>query len=663
MLEAMRALAIDHLANKLHAGYEVNREEWYTDLRLNHPDQLYQFLVESEGKIERVYVLEVESPDCVRLVELEIVERGHGCSSEQIPFIKPTGAQSPQVGPVFKRSYSSSAGAGPSVKILNTTMNSFIAIAESGQPWSGYFRDVLSILSLRWIHLPDGSMLDWTTRYANMLSAAVEVIGKQSNTVFLTVRDEQGRLPGMVPEYAQYLMKEKLAGDRYVVGSAPARENGTCPLCGADGETLYPNGVKGAGINLLNADRAGRFPGIDESQAWKAFPLCIGCADLLYIYKNHVLKKTGSNKDKRPYTSRIAGDAALILPYYMPGLIGRGKRVIDTRMNIYLNDLETDVETPEDDLLKCLQEQEGLLNIDILWATVGQNIDDVTGMISQVLPSRLRELSKLNSETELWQAAVFPQEEISNLRPNLTLQAFRELFWRPGGKKAKDINASRSVIELRRYLAYCIYHSRPAMDKQLWNEWLVTARWYFAEAISSADGYKRLLYEGRSKKGTYLTGAGWIKYFNWWINYLRKVGVMKMPKVVYQPKMEALKPYFTQESGVDSYEKAYAFLLGMLFGKLMEVQGAKNVNVSSNSLTWLRRLTLKGKNLPELYNKVRVKMLEYDMESSSVVRELLQDLGELGVKLGTNIDLDEIETNYFLLLGQSMSKTALKASK
>ena len=663
MLEAMRAQGLNYLANNFNVGYEIDHEEWYIEFRQKQLKQLFRFLVEAEGKVELVYILELDSEDCVKLAPQEIVTRGTGCTFEQLPFIKPTGSQSPQVGPVFKRSFSGST-AGPAAKTLNTTMRSFSDIAESGQPWSGYYRDILDILSKTWLILPDGSKIRWNEQYPNMLCAAVDLIGKQSGTVFLTVRDGQGRLPGDVQEYINYLMQVKLAGDRYLVSKAPARENGKCPLCGTEGETLYPNGIKGAGINLLNADRAGRFPGIDESQAWKAYPLCIGCADLLYMYKNHVLSSTGPKKDRRPFTARVAGDSAIILPYYLPGLSGKEKREIDGRMRDYLNSLETDVEIPEDDLLKSLQNQNGLLIIDILWATVGQNIDDITGMVTQVLPSRLRDLSRINTEAESWLSAVYPQEKLDDFRPSLTLRALRELFWRPGGKAAKEINASRSVIELRRYLAYCIYHKEPVLDdKQFWREWLVTAKWYYAEALSSADGYKKLLYEGKSKKGPYLTGAGWIKHFNWWLNYLRKVGVMQMPKVVFQPKMEALKPFFTRESGIDSDEKAYTFLLGMLYGKVMEVQGARNVNVSANSLTWLKRLTMKGKDLPELYNKVREKMMIYNTESSAVVRELLQDFGRLAVKLGTNIKLGEIETNYYLLLGQSMAGTVLKANK
>lgn len=128
---------------------------------------------------------------------------------------------------------------------------------------------------------------------------------------------------------------------------------------------------------------------------------------------------------------------------------------------------------------------------------------------------------------------------------------------------------------------------------------------------------------------------------------------------LYEPQMERLRPYFGPESGIDSLQKAYAFQLGILYGKVLQVQGARGVNVGANALTWLKRLTLKGKDLPELYVKIREKLLAYETEKSVEVRALIKEIGRLGVQLGDNIELDEIPTNYYLLLGQSLSTTIL----
>lgn len=82
-------------------------------------------------------------------------------------------------------------------------------------------------------------------------------------------------------------------------------------------------------------------------------------------------------------------------------------------------------------------------------------------------------------------------------------------------------------------------------------------------------------------------------------------------------------------------------------------------------MTWLKRLRLEGRDLPDLYNKIREKLLTYEVERNADVRAIVQDLGRLGAKLGERIALDQTATCYFLLLGQSVTVEVLppKAKK
>ena len=134
---------------------------------------------------------------------------------------------------------------------------------------------------------------------------------------------------------------------------------------------------------------------------------------------------------------------------------------------------------------------------------------------------------------------------------------------------------------------------------------------------------------------------------------------MPLTEEIYQPELESLKPYFTQETAIDSEPKAFSFLLGVLYGKVMAVQGARGVNVGANALTWLKRLTLSGKDLPELYIKVREKLLAYETEKSGPVRGVVEELGRLGSNVKDLSELSETDTCFFLLLGQSLSNTIL----
>lgn len=663
MLNAMRIQALDYLFQQLETGEPPHDiEDWYRKIHANASEKIFHYLVESSGQIERIYVIE-KGENHALLTVLEM----HPDIEASVPFIKPTGSQGAQIGPVIKRSYDKAKGAGPSAKILNTTMKSFAGLAQSGRSWAKYFNDILSILSIETIQLADGSICNWAEAgYDSMLECVVDKIGPNKGTVLIAVKTTDGRLPGQSPEYSNYLMNEILAGDRYLTQKIVAATAAQCPLCGLDSAVVYPNALKGAGINLTNVDRAGRFPGMNIDNAWKSFSLCAECADLLYIYKNHVLKKGGPKNDIRPFTAPVAGDQALIIPLCTTDAKTRFE--VWAGVKHYVARAGTDVEYSEDDLLDVLTEhREGLINLTFLWCQIGQSLENVAGILTDVLPSRLSALSRFNVDAKAtWCHPIFPEiwmrTKNDRLDADLALSSFRSLFRRPGGKKAP--NATRRLFELKRAIAGAVYHDRTLpgkYQKRLWDEILVTAQWWWLDTVHRGDAYG-LLHEGKSKKGkeNYLTPAGWIRHWAWWLYYLKQLGVMKMENDLYLPELDDLKPYFGPESGINTQQKAYAFLLGVLYGKLLEIQGARGVNVGANSLTWLKRLRLKGDDLPELYIKTREKLLAYAAEKNEKIRTLIAELGNLAIKLGDPIELSQTQTNYYLLLGQSMAKTILK---
>ncbi len=69
-------------------------------------------------------------------------------------------------------------------------------------------------------------------------------IGPEQKTLLITVQDAAGMLPGQRSEYLEYLLTEKLAGDRYLTKLVKAKQKETCPLCGTKN------------ISILNAKRS-----------------------------------------------------------------------------------------------------------------------------------------------------------------------------------------------------------------------------------------------------------------------------------------------------------------------------------------------------------------------------------------------------------------------
>jgi CRISPR-associated protein Csh1 len=648
MLEAMRQVALDALWVELDEGRSPDPEQWYQEVREKNPGRLFSKLVEDvEQEVrkdkQRYYTLHADT----ERVEVSVLS-GHefkGGDAGRLPFNQPSGSQAAALGPVIKRSAPSrSKEAGPSVKIQTTTLAEFDKIAQAGQPWSPYFQAARACflrpkieINGEVINAPGGAFL-----------AAISRIDEK-RTVLLAFQDERGRLPGEVPEYVEYL-QGVLSRTKYATGAISPCEGKACSLCGRQSVTVYPNALRGAGINLANLDRDGAFPGLDPSAAWKGFGLCVGCADLLYIYWNHVAAD---------YRTTIAGYKALVVPSLR--LDAHDRQKFARRLRDWVSGVDqatTPIVVRENLLLKLLGDDQAVATLSILWAEFGQRIDDIQGVVTDILPSRLRALEDFNRQIKALPSHVFPECPVEEeVRYDLPLTILRSLLRRPGGKAAQKSNEGRRLFDLRRDVADAIYHAGP-LPERFFDEVHEAAQWHFGEVMNADRPAWLLLNEGRKKDGTtFVTLAGWVRELARFQHYLRLIGVMRMPDSdkLYRPACEALKPYCGPQTAIDSPAKAFAFVLGALYGKLLQVQSARGVNVVSNALTWLKRLTLAGKDLPELYVKVREKMMLYGTEGNEAVRQLVTELGELGSRLGTDIMLDETQTCYFLLLGQSLA--------
>ena len=643
MLEEMKNLALDYLWSKEGQG-EVpdNLDGWFKDIRSKKPEQIFPYLVEASEKIEKYYTLSPDTDDS-DLAVLEVVDFQKG-DHIRLPFNQASGPRSPALGPVIKRTYVSGEGAKPTPKTQASTLKSFENLAQENKPWSSFFESAWQTFTRPKLFMATkGETL--TEPGQNAYSLAVKNISERQ-TVFLAFKDNQGKLPGDYPEYLQYL-QEKLARSKYTIKKAPSVENGLCSLSSEEGVTVFPSALAGAGINIANIDRPGAFPGILEENMVLSYALSVDSADLLYIYKNYVSKL---------FLADIAGNRALIIPRTQ---IGGKMRQLFFKQVQELIQTENRIENREERLMRLLGSEQVVTSLDILWANFGQKIEKLQGLITDILPSRLRKITEVNERfnNSEFSHPIFPKYRMYDF--DLTLKAFSDFLKRPGGKKAKSINASQRLFQFKRNLAAAIYHKHGFDTSYFWTEVLVTAQWYLNQAIEDGNAWN-LLNEGYSTKNQKpdWTFAGWMRHLAQFIHYLTKLEVLPMPEESYQPESELLKPYF-EESGIDTNQKAFAFLMGILYGEVMQVQGERGVNVGANALTWLRRLTLTGEDLPDFYCKVREKLLTYRIEGNENVREVLREVGYLGTRIGDDFNLSQTTTCYFLLLGQSITVDVL----
>ena len=649
MIDAMRQLALDWLSWELGDDH-ADPEEWYRQIQLSDPGRLFSFLIDPGEKIELYYTLRPD-PDDEELAVLEVHdfrERDH----LRLPFNQPSGSQSAQLGPVLKRTAGGKGRKeepGPSLKIQETTLKQFEKISKQARPWSPYFSRAASCFRRK--KLRDLTKGETKTSDETALSLAIQQIAGKK-TVYLCYQEPNGSLPGEVREYVGYLL-DILKNTKYATESIGAEPKRFCSLCGRGPTTVFPNAMRGSGLDLNNMDRAGAFPGVDDALAWRRFAACGCCADLLYVYKSCVSGK---------FLAPVAGEKALIIPSTQADRSKR-RKFIEKVKRFVEGASKGEVTAREDALLRLLAEDSAVTELMFLWANFGNRIEDVRGMVSDVLPSRLREIESIHRELRSAKSPIFPEHELDDFQYDLSLSILGSLLHRPGDKKVKSLNESKRLFDLRRDLAAAIYHAHGRLPRRFWDEVLVTARCHLDQAQVQNDAW-RLLYEGFSEKTNtaYLTAAGWVLQLGRFLHYLRLMGLLPMPDASYHPRSDALKPYFVQESAIDTRQKAFAFILGALFGKMMQVQAARGVNVGSNALTWLKRLTLTGRDLPNLYTQVREKLLHYETEGNETVREIVTELGELGSVTKWDVDLDQVQTCYFFLLGQSLA-TRIMPSK
>jgi CRISPR-associated protein Csh1 len=651
LLEAMSQLALDFLREQLpdNTGDKSRPWEWYLKVREECPELLFPYLVEAAGaNMAPNYYLLREDPEDPTVAVLEQREFDRERDERRLPFVQSTGSQSPALGPIIKRTYNKQKGGGPTPKIVKSTQEAFEKIGESEAPWAEYFKHSANVISRPKLKFQDQIIEE---EGSSALNLAIKHIPERQ-TCYLSVPDAKGNLPGEIEEYKTYLTNI-LASEKYSTGKIKPVEHGVCTLSGTEG-IIYPNGLAGSGLNLSNVDRLGVFPNLSDQQAWKKFALSAESADLLYIFSFHVRSR---------FIAQVAGERALLVPYTT---LDPDKRIAFMRhtRDRYLPKVETgEPIVRQENRLQSLADEEGTVtSITILWADFGQKLENVRGLVTDVLPSRLRAISEVVNEIRDDQSFPFPEHPVGSLELDVGFNQLGGLLRRPGGKRTEKVNKGPRLFDLRRDIAAGAYHKQQIPAERFWEEVREIAEAYLIDSLER--GSWGLVNEGVNRKGEpYLTMAGWIRHLSRFMYFLRRLEVY--PQVGnwrYEPHNERLAEFFHDEegrTGIDSPEKAYAFLLGALFGKLIQVQGSRGVNVGSNALTWLRRLTLTGKDLPELYVKIREKLLTYGTEANREVREVIEELGYLGRSLGTRIELNQTETGYFLLLGQSLSRTVM----
>lgn len=421
-----------------------------------------------------------------------------------------------------------------------------------------------------------------------------------------------------------------------------------CSLCHTEAE-LFPNVLSGVGINIANVDKPGFFPGVASENAGKAFPICAPCAEALYVAKFHVFSNLRQN---------ISGHQALIIPHLVESEDkSEALEIVTSDFGRLRRDI-SGAERTEAGILKDLAENKGIATITFIIGDVGgQSVENIRKVIPDVLPSRLSEISNAIEEiNKMHEDYPFKHPWKSKYSPlNGNLRIVRDILGMPGyrkppaGKRSPFKASSVNSLDL----LSAIFLKREYPLKALLAEFSSKLSYDFLGALSDDD----------KNKPIYLIMDN-IANMVHSLLFLNKLGVIEMEtgkKFVskYLEKHEGLKPlndFLNEEArGLETEEKQYAFLVGLLFGKLVRIQLARQV--SANALRWLKGLQISPQDLMDIFVKTKSKLDDYSTPKtawSEEMRGVAEAIGALGADI-KEWDISRKEIPYYLCLGQSLS--------
>lgn len=423
-----------------------------------------------------------------------------------------------------------------------------------------------------------------------------------------------------------------------------------CSLCNVE-TVLYPNVLSGVGLNIGNVDKPGFFPGVDSKNSTKAFPICEACAEALYAAKFHTFPSLIQN---------ISGHQTLIIPSIIETYNkSDGMEIIISALRIVKKSV-SGAEKTEKSLLIDLAENKAIANLTVIMGDVsGQSVENIHKVIPCILPSRLSEISKaIDSVNKIhnnypeghpWKSKKFKplDGKLSIVKWVLGNPKYAK---QKTGKGRKPFVAS-SVDTLD--VVTAIFLKKQYSHKSLLTEFSAKLSYDYLGALSNENHYTPInVIQNNIANMMHLQ------------LFLHELEVIKMNlgqnyvgKYLEQHDgLKSLNEFFNNEAmGLDTKEKQYAFLAGLLFGKLVRIQLARGV--STNALKWLKGLQISPDELKEIFQKTRSKLDDYSTPKSAwsdEMRGVAEAIAALGASI-TNWEISRKEIPYYLCLGQSLS--------
>lgn len=570
-------------------------------------------------------------------------------------FLK-TAANSTSLTPTWKLfNDADKKGRADSKKLVKTIAAMQQRAETDPHPW---LTDLLRIFTASDVILPDPNP-DGTLRTVPFLEAVRWAAKTRHLTVFsVKIR---GCYPGDHPDIAHDALALK-ADTVFQTGGSPAHDAGTCTLCRREGR-VYPNVLSGSGFNIINVDKPGFFPDCDISAAWQVNPICQECGEQIYVARWRVFPRL---------TRRVCGRELLAIPHLLDG------EQPDDLLRQLVADYDPEAtpipaaDTAERFLYDDLAAARGVATVTFLVATVaGQDVKDISRVIPNVIPSRLGAVADAIRATNAVSRALpddhpfafFGQDDAGLPRRRNPLTESLSIFQNALGIRPQKMTRGKYVAASVNYddLVLAVLTGQPYPVALLYADFAGKFRHDFRQARGDTV-FSQIGTIARSARTMHVTLA-----------FLHRLKIITLPHGVNYmnpilSNYEGLTPlneFLNESPGIDSREKTYTFLLGLLAGKLVSIQTARRVN--PESLRWIAASTFSERDLHDLFVRVRNKLDQYSSAKdenawSPEMRGVAEALAVTGAGIPKWV-LSRDEAAYWFAVGHSLQPVFLPSKE
>ncbi|WP_017980959.1 TIGR02556 family CRISPR-associated protein [Methanocaldococcus villosus] len=428
---------------------------------------------------------------------------------------------------------------------------------------------------------------------------------------------------GDIKEFRDYFI-HKATMDYYYMktGNITAKGIGVCSICNEKGEVfgLFRE------FGFYTIDKIGNVNGLNPNEAWKTFPICLKCA--LYV-------KAGKNYLDEHLKVRFYGNDLYIIPKVLD------EKDIEKVLERFEDMAEKfgtkDYSYLENMLFKFLSREDIYLYITFMFFKKGNDFK-ITQVIEDILPSRFRRLYEEMDKVEDY--GIFKYYKLKNKKLSKTE---KEYYRKILGEDLKGLKFRFGYIkeffgndEFLKIINIII--SNKKIDYYYLIKTFISK---IREIFIKNEPYELYAYKSFMIL-LYLMNLG-----------ILEGNVMGDSKEYYL--YDEVDEFFNNYSGFfDRDEKKAVFLLGVLVGKLLNLQYQKRGSRPFQSK--LYGLNLNKSKVENIFKELNKKFMEYEREDNKLYyKKLREKAAEYFLKAGNDWNIKDNEISYIFTLGMAMS--------